>query len=872
MIKTYPAILFRSGGLRADLLEPLSWANKKDIKDILSNELKIQSTRSDILLQLSKIKQTTKDYQLKVHLSNLHRDLYNQRSFSIARLERKLPVFDKKEEILDQLKSFEDLLQNDKLKREKFETEYADHLLSTLPILQKLAEEENLQKGLLMSSHSFYNRLQSLIKKEVTSFRKKEMQTTRRLWQYLTRIALKTSPFSTFTQLTWINFEDEKTTNLETEKTESRLLINNFVFAYLQELLEHYPSFYRSLHLDLNNSIQIDEVYEFILNSRNIESIQHLDKDEIVDLIYTWMKKQSALPSMQEVVNFLGEGIDADQEDLEEFVMELIEIGFLEWKWGISGMDTKWDEQLIKRLAEFLNDEFLNDLHQMLLSLRKNINEYARVDLIKRKSLQQMSCERLQKFWENHQTKKPLIAENTNPVFRRLTGSEFIFKPENIFYEDVKKQVDFKIKQTDIISVAELLNQVLKYLYPLKEDVKEYALNEFFKRHYTLDARPDFLSFYHHFNMANGALNTEEYILKVNDFRTKWKEALKKKLQLNKALVNFNLIDIELIYNDLVGGGEELDQQNSTGALIQPYLKEGELNFFIDACFSGFGKMFGRFLHLFPEKETIQLRKSVQDLEGEDLWIENTDASYFNANLHPPFLRHEINMPGSQNQLSKEQQIPIRVLSLRYNEQQDSVELFHSLTGKKVVIFDYGFESLSNRSPLYQFLALFTKEQATHLKLNELINELYPAKESGLIEHPRIVLEERYVLQRQKWYFPLSLLPFQKSGESNANYFLKINQWRLDYDLPEYIFYAINPTDIDTSAVEKDHLRKLKKDDYKPQFLNFSDPIGIQILSKNLTRVPLFLKIEEALPAPENFLKSQNHPYVSEFIMQWNTQ
>ncbi len=869
-MKIYPAILFRSGSLSTDLLQSLSWENNHRLENILTRQQAIKTSRNLILEELSKIQENTTNYQIKVHLSNLYRDLYNQRSISIAKVKQKLPDFDQKDWLLEQLIRLEKEVQDLAFMQEKFETEYSDHLSSILADLQQLAAEENLQKGLLMSSHSFHSRLQSLVQKEVTSFRKKEMQTVRRLWQYLTRIALKTSPFSTFTLLSWMKLEDKKEGEKASQLSHSRLLINNFVFAYLQELLEDYPPFYRKLHLDLNNSIQVSEVYEFILNSRNIESIQHLDKDEIVDLVYDWIQGQSEQLKMEDLIAYLKEGIDADQEDLEEFVMELIEVGFLEWRWNISGMDTNWDKKLSDKLAGFIEDDFLNSLRELLISLRKNINEYNAADLVKRKYLQQTSCKEFQIFWDNYQSELRSPESEEHAVFRRLKGSEFIFKPENIFYEDVQKESDFKIQKTDLQPLVEQLNQLLFFLKSLKEDVKEYAIIEFFKRHYSLDATPDFLSFYHHFNMASGALNTEVYRVKIDELRTKWKTELKKRLQLDQSVVNLSLDSIQLIYREL--GGEVLAEKmnDSTGALIQPFLKKDGLHFFVDACFTGFGKMFGRFLHLFPKEETIQLQDEIQNLEGEELWIENTDASYFNANLHPPFLKHEINSPGSQNQLSPAQQIPIRALSLRYDEKENAVELFHSLTGKKVVVFDYGFEALDNRSPLYRMLNLFSKEQATHLKLNELINELYPTKEFGLIQHPRIVLEGNCVLQRQKWYFPLSLLPQQKPGESAASYFLSAHQWRIDYDLPHHIFYAINPTDIDTSSVEKEHLQKLKKDDYKPQFLNFNDPIAIQIFSKNLNRVPLFLKIEEALPTSEHFLKSKNKSYVSEFIMQWN--
>ena len=87
--------------------------------------------------------------------------------------------------------------------------------------------------------------------------------------------------------------------------------------------------------------------------------------------------------------------------------------------------------------------------------------------------------------------------------------------------------------------------------------------------------------------------------------------------------------------------------------------------------------------------------------------IEGTDASYFNANLHPPLMPYEIWTPGGHNSVKEANQLPITDFCIRYEVESDELCLIHKLSGKQALVFNLGFQTLTSRSELFQLLGTF---------------------------------------------------------------------------------------------------------------------------------------------------------------------
>jgi lantibiotic biosynthesis protein len=330
----------------------------------------------------------------------------------------------------------------------------------------------------------------------------------------------------------------------------------------------------------------------------------------------------------------------------------------------------------------------------------------------------------------------------------------------------------------------------------------------------------------------------------------------------------------------------------SYGAFTQFYTEknaEGEtvLKGVLNANFPGYGKMFSRFLHLFDAELTGNLRKWNLSLAGSALYVEDCDASYFNANLHPPLLPYEVWMPGGHNSLPEDKQLAITDFEVRWEEEEQDLCLYHTLTGQRAFIFDLGFQGHMGRSALFQLLEKFSG--AEYLSIYPLLNaiqmqegkkaeEQKPAegqpqekKETRAPEvrlSPRIVYDGRIVLKRMEWTVPRDLLPLRQPVESDWSYFCRVNEWRLRHNLPDEVFIYVN-SERNNKFVDPEIAKKLGRDDYKPQYINFRNPLLIHLLEKSLVKVPYALKVVEMSPNSSQLLKLNGEQYIIECVVQW---
>jgi hypothetical protein len=296
----------------------------------------------------------------------------------------------------------------------------------------------------------------------------------------------------------------------------------------------------------------------------------------------------------------------------------------------------------------------------------------------------------------------------------------------------------------------------------------------------------------------------------------------------------------------------------------------------LNGSFPGYGKMVSRFLHLFDGAFTRQLRGWNQSLSQEALFIEDCDASYFNANLHPPLMPFEIWIPGGHNSLPAQQQIAVTELQVSLDETGQQVQLIHMPSQKRGYVFDLGFQGHGGRSQLFQLLDKFTG--AIYLSpypLRTAVSKLWGPQEAEQKEapqniqiRPRIVYDGRLVLQRQAWFVPRALLPFRHPGESDSAYFVRLQAWRLEHQIPDEVFVYIFSRGA-LQNVEPEGRRRIGRDDYKPQYICFENPFLVTLFEKLLRKVPATLTIEEMLPNSKQLLTIGEYRHVTEFVLQW---
>lgn len=914
-------------------------------------------------------------------LQNLRRDLFNNRKIKNNKLNKSKEILSS--ELNKELDSYLALSLTIKSRIQESEKQYQEVLLQNREVFKEIVNQDSLKKGLLLSSKSLLERLDSYTRKDIKDFRKKEFQVEQGLLKYMTRMYMKTSPFSTFTNLSMAELEEKDNSaaisiqHIGGEKVKGHIRVNNYLLKYLLDLFVNYREAYLWLSLRPNPTIENKEDhFLFLTNNNNIESFQRIPHNPVVELIIETAKENKAGIRFNELIASLQENIEADEAELEAYVKQLIDYGCLEYNVGVSGIDPDWDIKLVERLALLKDNNVphIAELITVLVELREMADQYAENDDKGRKEILRIAFDKFkaicmeihekaglpederktqeerQEEWKKKQEEikakkekdekegkkeeKEEEKKKEEEVFKHTASTFFSFKPEQIFYEDTTREVRALLSQKQLDGFVEKLDRLMQSLKVFKgmEDEK-VKMKHFFLQKYEQEGTIDLLTFYEDFfreykkplkeyeeekkkeeaaiaadkkEQANkeaqegknvGEVKNEEKEKEENPFLDipelkerqasikewgeKYSELIKDNVENSNDQVNVTNDEIQETNKSL-----NIETINSTGtsygSFVQFYVDEqGKLEAVINGTFAGYGKMLSRFLHIFDDKVTSELRDWNNETNKEDaIFIEDCDASYFNANLHPPLMPNEIWMPGGHNTLPEEQQIPITDFTISYNDKIDELILKHKPTGKEAHAFDLGFQGSMGRSQLFQLLEKFSK--AEYLFVQPVANNVNTLLAKKRIEgkdkeqnkpqisvQPRIVYEDQIILQRKTWNVPKVLIPKKEPIDTDWEYYLKINEWRLENEIPDEVFVFINPDRWGGANIDPELTKKLTRDDYKPQYIDLRNPLLINLLEKLIAKTPVSIKIQEMLPASGQMLKIDDERFVSEFVIQW---
>lgn len=883
------------------------------------------------------------DQDHRLTFIQLRRDIHNEREIAAERctaVAGHLPP-----DVYADVLRYNNLWKQARCLWEHGEMIYEDEMTAARETLRQLSQRDNLQMGLLLSS-------QSLFKYGIPHYvqsrqlKKQGLKTEQSLIKYLSRIYAKTSPFSTFTHLTFGHIVPHIKTGFPTllcpngsgdTAVVNHIRLNNYLYQYLKNLLTKNRDIYCWFELRPNPTLSLQgEHYVFLTNSNNIESFQRIAATPALKLLYTLTADQPDGMTYQTIIETIvkNESIDAADDEIADYIDQLVDYGFLEFNLGVSGTDPDWDLKLCQKLHPYREQlPLLNELGQTLGQMRHYARAYGRAPVAERTHILHEAFETFRAICmdlhqatglpeEERKTEKELRAilaqkkedgegtavSETEVPFKHQAATFFYFRPEHIFYEDSTRSTSLTLDEHEAMCLTNPLPPLLQAV-PLFDGLNDEQdkMYHYFQEKYGLDSTVTLLHFYEDYyrdvkkpeaeasQRPTGSASEEAVdgtaqpvivpaIKERAAVQQKWLQLFVDQFQTAvseaPSVVNISLAHIQNV-NQCAGVLPPANgQPSSYGAFIQPFYdchEDGspQLMGVVNATFPGFGKMVSRFLHLFDPTITEELQHWNNSLASKALLVENSDASYFNANLHPALLPFEIWMPGGHNMLPPAQQIPVTDLSVGINADGTRLQLFHRPSQKPVYIFDLGFQGMRGRSPLFQLLNKFTLAKYPWFAplLNAINKHVYPPdRDKKSVDHwklPRIVYEERLVLQRQAWHFPRELLPLRQPQEGEWAYFNRLNQWRLVHEIPHEVFvYIYNRNEVANHPHPSPRAR-IGRDDYKPQYISFHNPFLVTLFEKLLHKVPDTLKIEEMLPGSEQLLVFEQEKRVTEFVFQW---
>lgn len=495
-------------------------------------------------------------------------------------------------------------------------------------------------------------------------------------------------------------------------------------------------------------------------------------------------------------------------------------------------------------------------------------------------------------------------------AFEHRALTRFGFKANQLFYEDCALSGKWSINGEEIKPLIQRIDQLFEALELFDGfAVERQKMKHFFQNHFSEPV--DLLTFYEAYyrdfkkpqaerearskekeNRGQAAVGEEQadrFAITELEDRRRLREEVQREFRRrvspsrNATVVGFSLDHLHAALK--AAGAPQTGAHgrlSSYAVFSQFYRQDGVLNLVLNGTLMGWGKYFSRFLHLFDEKVTRLLREWNQPGSESVLMLEAQDASVFNANLHPPLLPYEIWIPGGHNCLPPESQIPITDIQVSLDPREDELVLSSVRRGCPLQVLDLGFQSLAGRSELFKMLQFFNSVRIPMPGfLIEALNgpeveknsqqpkkEKPRQEEAGVRYQPRIVFEDRVVLRRRSWHFPRAALPKRTSSENDWSFFCRVHDWKKRHGIPDRVFAAITHHG-ELRQLEADHLRKLGRDDYKPQYLDFTNPLLVRLFEKLIGKTPRGITITEMLPAPEHLCRIRGRPYVTEATLQW---
>ncbi|WP_212005926.1 lantibiotic dehydratase [Chitinophaga sp. HK235] len=821
-------------------------------------ETNIRQQQNALCDQLYIAIQSATDNRARQGLLQLKRTVYNGR-MPATDIHVDNPALD------EQLCQYRQLLEKKHALQQEWQLQFEEQQRQHRQQLQRWAQQELLRKGILLSSPVLYAQLDSFVGTDPAAFKIREQKNEYSLLRYITRMAAKTSPFSTFTYTGTATLDmDSRQATQSPSGIISNVRLNNSLFAYLRALIIHHPVLNELLEVRLNATATIDETHvHFLVNYFNVEAFQRLPARNLALWLYHYLQEQTVPHTIAALTAILAPQIpDADRESIKSFLLKLAASGLLELSIGCSGVDPEWDSALAVSLSAAAHQHpSITSLYNLLITLKAKRKEYVTACSANRFQLLQEAAHMLNTTTSQLQTEaglKPSVPGESLPppvATPSFEVNHFIpryFMPQDIFYEDasIKENNPLPAKDVQIlIDKAERLCRLLEPFDMLQEERKNMC--DFFLQHYGPAQTISITGFYH------------AYYLQVK--KQQAKQAESPVMEMPETLQ----LEVDGVQVNITGQGlMPASGAVSRGMFVQLFYTgedtSSQLHGVVNALLPGMGKVAGRFLHLFDPGVTAAFREWNKALYPAHKMMELNDGSVFNANIHPPLLDHEIAIPGGSNNYSPEQHISLKTVMLRYDAEQHRLCLYDRGSGKEVYAYDLCLESFYNRSHFYRLLAHFNPEP--RLPLRGLIaavdrRQADQHKADAPVKlKPRIVFEERLVLRRQGWLVDTADIPIPVKGEPDAAYFLRLQQWRINHHLPEQVFVFLKSPYIPASP---DKAGNLHRDDYKPQYISFIQPLLVGVFRKMLTRAGAHCYLEEVLP------DAGKQATVTEHMLHW---
>lgn len=882
-VTLHPYFMIRMAGLSVSVLNHLSAPNTgKIIYEIDKLKNWNSQSKQNICESIESYVQKTDNNEIRKKLINYKRNIYNDRmpKHLIKEYQEYIP-----QELYQYILSWEKNQREIEQLQMKALTSYENECIAARQFLHQSINHDNFLNGIVFSSRDMWKKVSKYISTPLEDHNSRLKKVETSLLQFVSRVAGKTSPLSTFTPISigkWNNSIPYNQLMIDGDIPKSVIEINHAIIdRIVQGLLQRSDS-RQSISYKLNPSITV------------IGNKLHL------------IKRSDDSKLRPKVFNTIEQPITLDFNGAIQFVFHI---------YDEHHNDAINYKDLRQRFSSKTNQEistvdlFLGKLLELQIII-PNIEIFEQTDQKIIDSIEIME-----------QIKTPIASEvisNLRDIgdqlseYRRATSSErmrilqLIESNLKQCFERLEKDVSMDSLKTPIYEDAYLNAKELQlsqpYFKPLIENLTLWqSLTPLLDSNYRLQSMIA-TRFVEVYGEGGDCKEPLDFITEIVPIMKKWGESLLPSvtakelkdesediLQLNKAKnefvtyllqkMNYSEDEVELTEEELEEFIVQIPESIQQRTVSQSYFCQwGTTNqekdfLVINQMYHGYSMFFSRFLDQFPSEVTENIKAYIKDLfSPEEAVAEYTGTFGFNANLHPSLTDYDLNISSLPQGRKESKKVLFNDLGFKYDKSKHRVYLHHQDFGKINVLYLGFLMPFSLPLVMRALSQMFNSGNISSLFIMHKERNLSVEESLQIRRYPRIRIGQ-VILSRKKWIIPNNLLPIKDKGEDEFTYFLRINEWYKALQLPKKVFIRLIPMNeqemsSDTST-DKSTIEEIDFTKFKPQYIDFEGPLFIKMFEKLIKDSSFGMVVEEMSPNIDEIpLQHNDESYVSEFLLE----
>jgi Lantibiotic dehydratase, N terminus len=867
-------IIVRIAGLAAESVDLFAGDLPEKVARIAQAEALLARARAELVERLHTAVQGTSSEQRRALLA-IKRDSFNGRS--LQRHRGPLPwsglpeaLAPLAEEIVG-LEALRDSLQTE------LEIAYDGQAERERVAIRSFLGDPSFLRGVALSSSIVSENLPRLDPGPSAETDRRVKRLELSMLRYVSRAALKLSPFSSLTRTGLAFFVSPPGPHAlglvdpARWRERSTVRLQRFLPEQIVGMLTRYRPFREGLRISINETVDPlgADAYRFIRPGRWIEDAEEMDlrydvpalvKANLRGPLIAWLRERladrpetyrSLLADLQEAFASRGEAA------LRGTLDRLLEVGFLVWSQPWDAFDPLPESRLFEYLQGLPADEGLGKVAAAIGSILSLLEGYA-----------------------GSESPGAMVAAGKLAVRELLKRSAEVAGIDSRFASGPSREWFF---QEDIFLQSDLLSHAVAHLRPAEARDLMTDLAPLSRLSNLYDSRHDFLHTLGAFSSHQWADQGEVPFLELFEtayplFRDYVKFEVEARphgslqafawnpsgLALLQDLRACRETVIEGLPGCLVQGGEtvRLDREalgkildevrtpyaasRDFAAFLQPIDGEGEERWVLNTFADGTGRMSSRFsVGMDPESREaftgFFTANSIQDDDagGPGELIDLLCSGGHNANIHAPQTRRVLVTPGYRVELPPERVLTLRDLTVRL-QGPDRCPMLVDRSGRRIQPIHLGAVAFRHLPSLSKFLALFGPGQIRSCK------PLRDARREGGAEIAERHVIGKTVYRRKTWTFDPAELQAALSGLKSVGLFTAINRWRTRYGLPDQVYLAEPQAGSKASSYAK------------PQYIDFTSCLFVDLFGSVVKRGLGWLRLSEALPAPQE-IPSYDH-------------